>query len=465
MRKKVLIIAYHFPPLGGGGVYRTLKFAKYLPLFGWEPIILTVSNPDHPIWDHSLLKEIPSDIQVFRAPALEFSRWEKKFSNLFKRVTKLKKEAKENEFNLVEDTNLSEPKLKNLLKRIYVFLTSWLKIPDDKVGWVPFALLEGLSLIKSKKVDLIYVTSPPHSSQLLGLLLSKLSGKPWVVDFRDEWVEYKQIIGGYSSSRLKFERKLVNKIFTNASFIIAITEFQKQTHQKNYPQAKRIEVIYNGYDAQDMNKARQREDKWLDGKFHICHCGYFYPNTAFPFFEVLKDFFNENPDLKGKIQVDLVGYLEKEYEDWIIQNQLGEIIKSWGYREHESAINFLLKSHLLLHLIGANGDFWKGVVTGKLFEYLASGKPILSLAPPNGEVEMIINQAKSGWVFNPQDHQGIKDKLKEVYQLHAQGKLYLENNWSFIQNFERKKLVEKLSEVFNKCLKNISQTVDHTDNK
>jgi glycosyltransferase involved in cell wall biosynthesis len=330
-----------------------------------------------------------------------------------------------------------------------------LRIPDEKVGWVPFALLEGLSLINSEKIDLIYVTSPPHSSQLLGLFLSKLSGKPWVVDFRDEWVEYKQIIGGYSSSRLKFERKLVNKIFTNASFIIAITEFQKQTHQKNYPQAKRIEVIYNGYDAQDMNKARQREDKWLDGKFHICHCGYFYPNTAFPFFEVLKDFFNKNPDLKGRIQVDLVGYLEKEYEDWIIQNQLGEIIKSWGYMEHQLALSYLLKSHLLLHLVGSNGNFWKGVVAGKLFEYLASGKPILSLAPRNGEAEKIIKQANSGWVFDLKDKPGIKNKLKEVYQLHAQGKLYLENNWSYIQNFERKKLTEKLSEVFNQCLKNL----------
>jgi spore coat polysaccharide biosynthesis predicted glycosyltransferase SpsG len=84
MRKKVLIIAYHFPPLGGGGVYRTLKFAKYLPLFGWEPIILSVSNPDSPVWDYSLLKEIPSDIKVFRVPAFEFSRWEKRFFSLFK---------------------------------------------------------------------------------------------------------------------------------------------------------------------------------------------------------------------------------------------------------------------------------------------------------------------------------------------------------------------------------------------
>ncbi len=461
-----MIIAYHFPPLGGGGVYRTLKFAKYLPLFGWEPIILTVSNPDHPIWDYSLLKELPSDIQVFRAPALEFSRWERKFFSLFKPGRNLKKEKQKDRFSTIKEVKIPiGSKLRSLLKSTYLFLTAWMRIPDEKIGWVPFALIEAISLIKSKKIDLIYVASPPHSSQLLGLLLSKLSGKPWVADFHDEWMEYKQMIGGYSSSRLKFERRLVNKIFTNASFVIAITEFKKETYRKNYPQAKRMEVIYVGFAAEDLNKARQKENRWLDGKFHICHCGYFYPKTALPFFEILRAFFTENPHLRGRIQVDLVGYLEKEYQDWIVQNQLEDVIKSWGYMEHESSICFLLKSHLLLYLTGSNGDYWKGVVAGKLFEYLASGKPILALAPLNGESEKIIKQANSGWVIDLKDKPGIKNKLKEAYQLHAQGKLYLENDWSYIQNFERKKLTEKLSEVFNQCLKNISQTVDHTDNK
>ncbi|MDP2960921.1 MAG: glycosyltransferase, partial [candidate division Zixibacteria bacterium] len=305
MRKKVLIIAYHFPPLGGGGVYRTLKFAKYLPLFGWEPIILTVSNPDHPLWDYSLLKELPVDIQVYRVPAFEFSRWERKFFSLFKPGRNLKKEKQKDRFPTIKEVKIPlGSKFRSLLKSTYLFLTAWMRIPDEKIGWVPFALLEGFSLIKSKKIDLIYVTSPPHSSQLLGLLLSKFSGKPWVAEFRDEWMEYKQMIGGYSSSRLKFERKLVNKIFTNAFLVIAINEFQKETYRKNYPQAKRMEVIYNGFDAEDLSKARQKEDRWQDNKFHICYCGYFYPNSAFPLFECFKDFFYENPDLRGRIQVD-----------------------------------------------------------------------------------------------------------------------------------------------------------------
>jgi len=453
MRKKVLIIAYHFPPLGGGGVYRTLKFAKYLPLFGWEPIILTVSNPDHPLWDYSLLKELPVDIQVYRVPAFEFSKWERKFFSLFKPGRNLKKEKQKDRFSTIKEVKIPlGSKFRGLLKSTYLFLTAWMRIPDDKVGWVPFALLEGLSLIKSKKVDLIYVTSPPHSSHLIGWVLSKLTRKPWVADFRDDWLEYEKMRKVYSSLHLRLERALADRAFSSTSFIIAISEFQKQTHQKNYPQAKRIEVIYNGYDAQDLDESSQKEHRWLDSKFHICHSGYFYPKTAFPLFEILREFFAENPDLREKIQVDLVGYLEEEYKDWIIQNQLGEIIKSWGYREHESAINFLLKSHLLLHLIGSNGDFWKGVVTGKLFEYLASGKPIISLAPPQGEVEKIIQQAKSGWVFNPQDHQGIKNKLKESYELFLKGELKVEQDKLFIQEFERKRLTYKLSSVFEKCI-------------
>jgi len=452
MKKRVLIIAYHFPPLGGGGVQRTLKFARYLPLFGWEPIILTVSNPDHPLWDYSLLKELPSDIQVIRVPAFELSRWEKRFFSLFKTGTKSSKEKKGNEPNPLKDANFTNSKLKNLLKRIYIFLTSWLRIPDHKVGWVPFAILEGISLIKSRKVDLIYVTSPPHSSHLVGLLLHKLTRKPWVADFRDDWLEHEQKTAGFSSFRLKLETYLAKKVFTNASFIIANSEFQKETYRLNYPQAKRIKAIYNGFDAEDLNKARQKEDKWLDDKLHICHSGYFYPKTALPLFESLKDFFIENPDLRGRIQVDLVGYMEKEYKDWIIQNKFEEIIKSWGYMEHQSSINFLLKSHLLLYIIGSNGEFWKGEVAGKLFEYLASGKPILGFAPKNGESEKIIKQANSGWVLDIKDKKGINDKLKDIYKLFLQGELKVEQNRSYIEGFERKKLTQKLSSVFEKCL-------------
>jgi len=452
MKKRVLIISYYFPPLGGGGVQRTLKFAKYLPLFGWEPIILTVSNPDSPLWDYSLLSELPFDTQVFRVPSFELSRWEKRFFTLFKPGTKSSKEKKCKEFHPLKDTNLTNPKLKTLLKRIYIFLTSWLRIPDHKVGWVPFAFLEGLSLINSKKVDLIYVTSPPHSSQLVGFLLAKLTRKPWVADFRDDWLEEEQKISSFSSFRLKWERYLAKKVFANASFIIANTEFQKELYKLNYPELKRIEAIYNGFDAEDLNKARQKGDRWLDDRLHICHSGYFYPGTALPLFEILKDFFLENPDLRGKIQLDLVGYLEKEYEDWIIQNKFGEMIKPWGYMEHHKATNFLLKSHLLLYLIGSGGDFGKGEVAGKLYEYLASGKPILSFAPKDGESEKIIKQANSGWVLDLNDPQGIKAKLKELYELFLQGELKVEQNNSFIQGFERKNLTRKLSSVFEKCL-------------
>jgi glycosyltransferase involved in cell wall biosynthesis len=323
-----------------------------------------------------------------------------------------------------------------------------MRIPDEKIGWVPFALVEALSLINSKKIDLIYVTSPPHSSQLLGLLLSKFSGKPWVADLRDDWLGYKQMRSSHSSFHLKLERYLANKVYANASLVIAITEFQKKTYQVNYPQAKRIEVIYNGFDAEDFNKARQMEDRWQDDKFHICHCGYFYPKTALPLFEILRAFFTENPHLREKIQVDLVGYLEEEYKDWIAQNKLEEMVKSWGYMEHESAICFLLKSHLLLHLTGSNGDYWKGVVTGKLFEYLASGKPILAFAPLNGESDKLIKKANSGWVFDPKDREGIKSKLKEIYQLFLLNELKVEQNRIYIEEFERKKLTKRLAEVF-----------------
>ncbi|MDH4222629.1 MAG: glycosyltransferase [candidate division Zixibacteria bacterium] len=452
MKKRVLIISYNFPPLGGGGVQRTLKFAKYLPLFEWEPVILSVSNPDSPIWDHSLLSELPPDIKTIRVFSFEITRWERKFLSFFKSRIKSSNNKKEVQLKSSGNANPINPRLKSFFKKIYLFLTSWLRIPDHKVGWIPFALLEGLSLINSRKIDLIYVTSPPHSSQLLGLLLSKLTRKPWVADFRDDWLEDVYKISKFSRLRLKFEKYLSRKVFSKASYVIANTEFKKEIYQRNYPEAKGIETIYNGFDAEDLNRAKQAKDRWQDDKFHICHSGYFYPGTALPLLEILKDFFCENPALRGKIQFDVVGYLEQEYREWISRNNLSGEIKYWGYVDHISSVNFLLKSHLLLHLTGSGGDFWKGVVAGKLFEYLASGKPILSFTQKDGESEKIISQSNSGWVFSLTEPQEIKDKLKELYRLYLKDELRVEQNKLFIQEFERKNLTQKLSSVFEKCL-------------
>lgn len=452
MKKRVLIISYYFPPLGGGGVQRTLKFARYLPLFGWEPVILSVSNPDSPLWDHSLLRELPFDMKFIQVPSFEITRWERRFFSFFKPGAKSTDERKKDVFNSASQANLTKPGLRNFLKKIYIFLTFWLRIPDHKVGWLPAALLEGLSLINSEKIDLIYVTSPPHSSQLVGLLLSKFTRKPWVADFRDDWLEDEQKTNQFSRLHWQLERYLAGKVFTNASFVIANTEFQKEVYKQNYPQLKRIEAIYNGFDAEDLNRAKQIEDSWQDKKLHICHSGYFYPGTALPLFEIFKDFFLENPDLKGKIQLDLVGFLEEEYRSWIIQNKLEEEIKFWGYVDHISSINFLLKSHLLLYIVDSDGDFWKGEVAGKLYEYLASGKPILAFAPREGESERIIQRANAGWILDLKNKQGVKDKLKELYNFFLKNELRVEPDNLFIQGFERKNLTQKLSSVFAECL-------------
>jgi glycosyltransferase involved in cell wall biosynthesis len=272
-----------------------------------------------------------------------------------------------------------------------------------------------------------------------------------VTDFRDDWLEDEQKTAQFSRFRWQMEKYLAGKVFTNASFVIANTEFQKELYKQNYPQLRGIEAIYNGFDAEDLNKAKQIEGKWQDKKLHICHSGYFYPGTALPLFKVLKDFFLENPDLRGKIQLDLVGFLEEEYRGWIIQNKLEEEIKSWGYVDHISSVSFLLKSHLLLYIVDSDGDFWKGEVAGKLYEYLASGKPILAFAPGDGESERIVRQANSGWVLDLKDKQGVKDKLKELYGLFLKNELRVEPDNLFVQEFERKNLTQKLSSVFEKC--------------
>lgn len=455
MNKKVLIIAYHFPPSGGGGVQRTLKFVKYLEDFGWKPVVLTASNPDDPIVDKSLADEIPNEIKVYRTFSFEITRYEK---NLSLWVKSLNKKDGSNEFHASNSHhNKNGLDLKNVLKKIYLFLTFWLRIPDSKVGWLPSAFLKSLSIIYSERIDLIFVTSPPHSSQLLGLLLKKLTRKPLVADFRDEWIEKDFMLKyqGLSRDRIKFEKYLSSKVLRNVTTVIANTEVRKQMSLEAYPFISLIQVIPNGYDAEDMYRAKANCRGHADTKFHICHTGYLYPRTAFPFFEAFRELLQEKPEFSNKIQFDLVGYLEKEYQVFVLDNKLTANVKIWGHLRHIDSVTFLLKSQLLLYLMG--DEFGKGTIAGKLYEYLASGRPILGVVPTTGASASLIEKTKSGWVIDSKDKLGIKCKLIDLFETYSRQGLRTDNDWSVIEDFERRTLTRKLASVFDQCVMTRSQ--------
>ena len=406
--KKVLIVAYHYPPLGGGGVFRTLKFTKYLPKFGYQPYVLTVKNPMYGTKDPTLLKEIPPEVKIFRT----FS-----FEHRILRAPRL---------------------LKISLK--------WFYIPDENIGWLPFAVPAGTKIIKKENIDLIYATSPLWTSLLIGFLLKKKTKKPLVIDFRDPWTdnpftEYPTKI--HESIEIKMEEK----ILTHSDYIITAGDLIKNSLIKRLPFVKqKIEAITNGFDPDDFKNLKIRKQT---NKFRIIHVGSIYGLlTAKSFLLALKELTEEKTNLREKIEIIFVGNYGKETSILVKKFGLEDIVKLIGYVPHKKCLELMLNSQALLLLITVEGPRGEGILTGKLFEYLASRKPIIAIAPENGAAANIIKSLKAGTVISPWNTLLIKNTIFEFYEQWKEGKL--SRITSNITKYDRRFLTQRLTQIFEK---------------
>ena len=415
--KKVLVIAYHYPPLGGGGVFRTLKFTKYLPQFGFQPYVLTVKNPMYVTKDPTLLKEIPQEVKVFRAFSFEHRA-------------------------------LRAPRLLNIDLK-------WFYMPDVNIGWLPFAVHAGVKIIKKENIDIIYATSPIWTSLLIGFLLKKKTKKPLVIDFRDPWTD--NPFTEYPTKLHKnIENKMEEKILTHADYVILVSDSMKNSLIKKYPFIKsKIEVITNGFDPDDFKNLKIHEQT---NKFRITHTGSLYGvRTARPLLLALKELTEEKADLRDKLEVMFVGNYGKETPLLVKNFRLENVVKLIRYISHKECLELMLNSHALLLLITAKGPRGKGILTGKLFEYLASQRPILAVAPENGAAANIIKSLKAGTVVSPNNMRLIKQKMFDFYEKWKQGRLATIT--SDITKYNRRFLTQRLAQILEKATRNYSDTM------
>jgi len=406
--KKVLMIAYHYPPLGGGGVFRTLKFTKYLPQFGFQPYVLTVKNPMYVTKDRTLLREISPIVKVFRTFAFEH------------RV-------------------LRAPRLLNIDLK-------WFYMPDVNIGWLPFAVHQGQKIIEKQDIDTIYATALPFTSFLIGYLLKRKTGKPLVLDFRDPWTD-NPFTDYPTKLHESIEKKMEETILTQADYVIVASDSLKNSLIKRYPFIKsKIEVITNGFDSDDFKGLKIYEQ---NDKFRITHTGSLYGvRTARPFLLALKELTEEKTDLREKLEITFVGNYGKETPHLVKNFGLEDIVKLIRYISHKECLELMLNSHALLLLITAKGPRGKGILTGKLFEYLASRRPILAIAPENGAAANIIKSLRAGTVVSPNNIQLIKQTIFEFCEKWKQGKLAKVTN--DITRYDRRFLTQRLAQIFEK---------------
>ena len=410
----VLVIAYYFPPLGGAGVQRTLKFVKYLPDYGWLPHVLTVQD-NASLQDSSLTAEIPAEIPITRTPILRLP-----------------------------------PRLPWRLRN---FISRWFLIVDEQLGWLPYAVSAGQRIIaESGDIQAIYSSSSPYTAHLVAHHLHRRTKLPWVADFRDPWIENPYIKFPTSLHR-RMNEHLERSINIEAERVILNTDGSRQCYFQKYSDlpATKFIAIPNGYDQADSPLIRREAQ--VDSIFTITHLGSLYQKTRSSeyFLTALHEAFQAGKLLPDKVRVRFIGTIDKETKNFVRQLKLSSCVELLGYLPHRQALNYLFDANLLLLIpsYGKGGDLF---VPAKLFEYLATTKPILCLAEPGACADLIL-QARSGWVVSPTAISEIAVQLVRIYQQWETGNLITNPDRDMIASFERRKLTGQLANLLTEICK------------
>jgi glycosyltransferase involved in cell wall biosynthesis len=419
---KVLIITYYWPPAGGSGVQRWLKFVKYLQNFDIEPIVYTVDDASYPKEDSSLMNEVPENIEVLKQPI-----WEPTDLLFWKK----KKEQKSGVSNAVNNGFLS-------------FLRGNFFIPDPKVFWVNSSVKYLQEYLKSNKIDLIISTGPPHSMHLIANELCEKNNLKWIADFRDPWTdlyynkEFKQLTLAKNKNK-----KLETSVLLNADCVLTVSNSLKKEFAK---QAKRVEVITNGFDDEVLSNNLIN----LDSKFSISYIG-LLPVQSNPklLFTVLNELCIENPDFKKDLNINFIGDISDVIKKDIETNNLLENTNFIGYVSHQKAIDYQKKAQVLLLLI-PNVEKSEGILTGKLFEYLRAKRPILAIGPENGDLSEILKSTNAGVVVGFNNKAKLRIEIRTLYQQYKKGSLKV--NSKNIEQFHRKELTKSLSILIKSLL-------------
>lgn len=428
--KKVLLITYYWPPAGGAGVQRVLKFAKYLPLYGWQPVILTVKNPDCPVVDNTLINDIPNECIIYKTSSLEPFELYKKFT------------GKSSSEKIPSDV-LTNDKNQSLTERFSKWVRFNLFIPDAKIGWWFKAINEAENIIKKENIDIVFSTAPPPTTALIGKSIAKKFNLKWVADFRDPWLE---IVHYQNVKRLGITKyidsKLEKSVLRNADALVTISQDILDLLQSKVNNSKGY-VIPNGYDESDFNYER----KQVDNSFIIAYTGVITKTRVpYTFLKAVKTLIYS--DGFTDIKIILAGNSCSEFNEEINNNKLTKFFVSKGFVPHHESTNILLSSSILLLVIDKVPNNM-GFLTGKIFEYLGSKKPIFAVGPVQGEANKIINETNSGVMVDYNNFEETYNALKNMYYNWKEGKNPYTHN---VEKYSRKKQTEELSKIFNKLI-------------
>lgn len=431
--RAVLFVSYYFPPAGGSGVQRVLKFVKFLPSFGWRPIVLTARDADYPTLDPTLLDEVPSEARVVRSRIFEPYA-------VYRRLT-----GKSNVSHLDVAILTRGEQGQRPAERLAEWVRRTFFIPDARIGWLPFAVATGLPLARSREVRVIVSSAPPYTCHLIGYWLHRLTGKPWVADFRDSWVDWVSAPKRRGLAR-RVDLALEGLVLRKASRVVTVSHGVREDLLGRHPECRdsRWSLIYNGYDADDFVGIQPTP---RDERMTFLYSGSLYgPRHPGTLLRGLEELRRSAPELVRQLRFRFVGRIAEPIGEEI-ERTLGDSAQILDYLPHRQAVAELLAADVAVLIID-DMPASKGVLTGKLFEYIGARKPILALSPPEGEAARLILQNRCGWVVAPGDVQGAARTIRSAYDAWRNGALP-RPSVEFAARFERRALTKQLASLLD----------------
>jgi len=424
-KKKVLIITYYWPPSGGSGVQRWLKFSKYLRDFNIEPVIYTVDNPSYPIKDTSLESEIPLGLEVLKQPIFEPNSFLSIFGNNKKK----------------ESAGFLNPN-PTLLGRFFQYVRANYFIPDARKFWIKPSVKFLSNYLKNNEIEVVITTGPPHSMHIIGLALRDKFKIKWISDFRDPWTEidyFQQL--PLTKKANKKHHQLEQEVLEKSDMVIVVGETMKKKFLKHN---HNIEVLTNGFDSYENSLTIE-----LDSNFSITHVGLMNADrNPTILWEVLYEISSENIDFKNNLRIKFIGKID----DTVIQDiqvfNPKNIVRI-PYLDHEEVRKYQASSQVLLLSINHVSSA-KGIITGKIFEYLQAKRPILGIGPEDGDAAAILKKTNAGNIVGFNNKVELKAAVLKLYKDFKEEKLFVKS--INIEQFHRKNITRQLAQVIKKVV-------------
>ena len=431
--RQLLCMAYFFPPSGGAGVQRPLKFVKYLPQFGWQARVLSVADGCFFAHDAALMQDIPPGTEVVRPTSLEIER-----------LSFLRRQRSAHSVPGAVRTG-------GLSGRLMALLTAARRhlIPDPQLGWLPFAVHAALRMHRARPVHALWSTSSPATSHLVAMAVQARTGLPWIADFRDAWSDDPMGLLAHHAIHARLEAQVVRR----AQRVVAVT-----TPVIDFLRARRLAPdshfahIPNGFDPADFPATPPPP---TPGPWQLTFTGSIYGKiSTVPLLEAVARLVQRHPEARGSLQINWIGQMDRraqaDYEAALSRLDLAWASQRRGYVSHAAAIDAMHAAHTLL-LPLYPGAKAAQVMAGKTFEYLAAGRPILALATP-GVTADLIHRARAGLVVHPQDVAGIAAALLQLWQAHRQGGIPHHPDAAVIAGFSRVRLTQQLAGLLDACV-------------